>query len=399
LKKCLSKFIFYQSHKDKITRKKGFFDKKSNFIIYFSGDSKSRSKRGDCMRLLSVDQLEEGMIIGEDIIGNYGIMFLMKGTILTARYIQGIKRLGLDYVYVLESQRDSGSESGEKNQVVIASMKLNKAYNKALDRFKSVYQNVGMSNEIEIQKVQEAISPMLQEIISHQNILGRLRQIDIEDAYTYKHSVDVCMLSVMIGKWLNLTPEMLNHLAVSALLHDIGKSKIPLEILNKPGKLTAEEFELVKKHTIFGYEMIKNSTEIPEIAYGILQHHERMDGTGYPYGLKGEDIHLFGRIIAVADIFDTMTSERVYKKKESPFKTAELLGDNRFGELDPYICSVFLDNISKFYVGNIVRLNTGEIGEVILVHKNIPTRPLIRIGEKFIDLSQQYEYEIMEIIV
>ncbi len=351
------------------------------------------------MRLLSVDQLEEGMIIGEDIIGNYGIMFLMKGTILTARYIQGIKRLGLDYVYVLESQRDSGSESGEKNQVVIASMKLNKAYNKALDRFKSVYQNVGMSNEIEIQKVQEAISPMLQEIISHQNILGRLRQIDIEDAYTYKHSVDVCMLSVMIGKWLNLTPEMLNHLAVSALLHDIGKSKIPLEILNKPGKLTAEEFELVKKHTIFGYEMIKNSTEIPEIAYGILQHHERMDGTGYPYGLKGEDIHLFGRIIAVADIFDAMTSERVYKKKESPFKTAELLGDNRFGELDPYICSVFLDNISKFYVGNIVRLNTGEIGEVILVHKNIPARPLIRIGEKFIDLSQQYEYEIMEIIV
>ncbi|HHY90528.1 MAG TPA: HD-GYP domain-containing protein [Clostridiales bacterium] len=352
------------------------------------------------MRFLSVDQLEEEMIIGEDIVGNHGIMFLWKGTILTERYIQGLKRLGVDYVYVMDSQTDHGSESDEKNKVVITSMKLNKAYHKALDTFKSVYQNVGMSNEVEIQKVQEVVSPMLEEIISNQNILGRLRQIDIEDDYTYKHSVEVCMLSVMIGKWLNLSSEQLSQLAISALLHDIGKSKIPLEILNKPGKLTAEEFELVKKHTIFGYEMIKNAGDIPEsIAYGILQHHERRDGSGYPYGLKGEEIHLFGRIIAVADIFDAMTSERVYKRKESPFKTAEILEDSRFKKLDPHICSVFLDNISKFYVGNIVRLNTGEIGEVVLVHKNVPTRPLVRVGEKFIDLSKQYEYEIEEIIV
>lgn len=343
------------------------------------------------MKLLLVDELKEGMILGEDIIGKYDILFASSGTILNDTIIEGIKKLDIKYVYVVQND--------ENDRVVIVDKNLNKEYKKALDHFKNIYFNVKIGRKIVIEELSEVLDSLIKAIIKDTNILGRLRQMEINDLYTYKHSIDVCVIATTIGKWMGLSEKELNKIAIAGLLHDIGKSKIPNEILNKPEKLTNEEYELMKTHALEGYNILKNTENISEeVLYGVLQHHERVDGKGYPLGLKDEEIHVCAKIISVADVYDAMTSNRVYRNKTSPFKVAELIFKDSFGHLDPYISNLFLRKISQFYVGNIVKLSNGEIGKVILVNKFNPTRPLVKTKNGFIDLSKNYSYEIIDII-
>ncbi|MFZ5966182.1 MAG: HD-GYP domain-containing protein [Bacillota bacterium] len=349
------------------------------------------------MRLVRVDELQEGMIIAEDIVGKYDIMLLTSGTIISYNHIENLRKLDIKFVYVMEKEIED--EEIKKDDIIIIDREINKEYNKTMDSFKNVYKSFGSGKKMEVEVVEQAITPLIAEVVKNNNVLGRLRQIEVNDEYTYKHSVDVCMLATMMGKWMGYSEDELRKLSMSALLHDIGKAKIPIEILNKPDKLTVEEFEIIKKHTVYGYEMAKCMPNIhSDVFYGILQHHERMDGSGYPFGVKGDKIHEYAKIIGIADVFDAMTSNRVYKEKESPFKVAELIVENSFGILDPVIANVFLSNISKFYVGNIVKLNTGQTGEIILVNRESPTRPLVKINEEFVDLSKDYHYEIVDVI-
>ncbi|AOT68674.1 HD-GYP domain-containing protein [Geosporobacter ferrireducens] len=355
------------------------------------------------MKRIHIDELCEGMILGEDIVGKYDIVLLTSGTILTDKQIDNLKKIHLNYVYVMETD-DANIESGINNQseapsVIIVDRKLNIEYHKSMKSFKDMYHNLGLGKKIEKEVVDKSVKPLIDEVLSHNNILGRLRQIETGDAYTFNHSMGVCVLSTMIGKWLDYSSSDLNKLATAALLHDVGKGKIPAEILNKPGPLTTEEFEIIKKHSVFGYEMVKGTEGIDhDICCGILQHHERMNGSGYPFGIKGDRIHEFAKIIAIADIFDAMTSNRVYKTKESPFKVAEILAENSFASLDPYIANVFLSNISKFYVGNIVKLSTGEVGEIVLLNQQMPTKPLVKTENGFVDLLKFKEIEIVDVI-
>ncbi|QZY56357.1 HD-GYP domain-containing protein [Crassaminicella profunda] len=350
------------------------------------------------MKVINVQDLKEGMILAQDIIGKSDLLFLTRGTKLIDEHIQRIQNMDIIYVYIGEQDEIKGQKSLSKFSIKI-DKKLNEQYNKSLVSFKTVYEEVSLGKKLESEIIQESVSPLIEEVMTDNNILARLRSMEIVDDYTYKHSINVCILSTMIGKWLNYSEDDLNKLAIAGMLHDIGKSRIPKEILNKPGKLSINECQIMKGHATLGYEMLQEQDEISfDICCGALQHHERMDGKGYPLGVKGEKIHEFARIIAVADIFDAMTSERVYKNKESPFKVAELIAQDRFGALDPYITNQFLWNISKFYVGNIVKLNTGDIGEIVLINKQMPTRPLVKIGNEFIDLNKHPQYEILEVM-
>lgn len=344
------------------------------------------------MRRLEVEELKEGMILAEDILGNHDIIYATSGTILSESIIEGLKNLDMKFIYIIDKYDDD-------NKPIIVDKSLQKSYSKTINRFKDIYFNVKVGKRIVVDEIEASTKPLIDEVLKSNNILGKLRQIQVNDDYTYRHSINVCLISTMIGKWLGLKQEDLNRLAIAGLLHDIGKSKIPSAILNKPDKLTDEEFKIMKTHTTLGYRIIKETKDISiDIQCGVLQHHERIDGKGYPLGLGENKIHMFAKIIAVADVYDAMTSERVYKHKESPFKVAELIFENSFGHLDAEIANTFLKKISQFYVGNIIRLNTGEIAEIVLINNSAPTRPLIRIEDKFVDLSKDYFYEIIDII-
>lgn len=221
---------------------------------------------------------------------------------------------------------------------------------------------------------------IMDELLSSGNILSNLSQIKSVDDYTFEHSVNVCILSLLAGIGLGYGMSQLKDLATGALLHDIGKLKVPAEILKKPQKLTPEEFEEIKKHTEYGYEILKNNKNISKvsafIAYG---HHERFDGTGYPLQLKGDNIHQYARIVAVADVYDALTSDRVYRKKVRAHEVVEYILSLSVNQFDRDAVKSFISYIALYPVGTGVVLNTKACGLVVKANRNLPTRPIVRI--------------------
>lgn len=213
--------------------------------------------------------------------------------------------------------------------------------------------------------------------------------------------MNVSIISIALGNWLHYSLGDLRLLAMSGLLHDLGKMKISNMILDKPGKLTPKEFEIMKKHPLYGYNYLKDAIGISKIVTNaVLQHHEREDGSGYPLKIKGDQIHPYAKILAIADVFDAITSNKSYSEKKNPFYAQEIIQSDSFSKLDPGICYTFLKNLSKMYIGKAVLLTDGTIGEIVYIHANAPTRPVIKVDEEnYVDLSTNRSIDVQEMIL
>ena len=234
---------------------------------------------------------------------------------------------------------------------------------------------------------------ILSDLLNFMNVLKPL------DDSTFAHSLNVSIIGIVIGNWLGMSEAELSDLATAGLLHDVGKTQIDEKILEKPSKLTEEEFEEMKKHPALGYKMVENMVGVNDnIRNSVLMHHERIDGSGYPLGLKDEGIPLFPKIIAIADIYDAMTSNRPYRDKMCPFDVIRDFEMHTFGKLDTKALTTFLSNIANSYKGDFVELSNGEIGEVVFINPNRIWQPIIRVGEEFVDLSTSKDISIKEII-
>lgn len=232
--------------------------------------------------------------------------------------------------------------------------------------------------------------------ISMFDMLHNSRQINDS---TYAHSINVAIISRMIGMWMNYDEEALDTLTLGGLLHDIGKCKIPAEILNKPGRLTAEEYAIIKTHPTLGYEMIKNQSISTRVKRIVLSHHERCDGTGYPMGLSGEDIDDYANIIGIADIYDAMTANRCYRDGVCPFEVISIFESDGLGQFKPQFITIFLERIANTYIGNNVLLSNGSIGKIVLINKGKLTRPVVQTSDnRFIDLDKNPDVYIQAII-
>ncbi|MNZ78344.1 Cyclic di-GMP phosphodiesterase response regulator RpfG [compost metagenome] len=272
-------------------------------------------------------------------------------------------------------------------------------FQETVSKSKELFQYISFSHKVPLTEISEEILPAIHDVSQHRDIFELIEVVRAKDDYTYQHNIGVGVLSTLIGRWMNLGEAELSVLSLAATLHDVGKIKIPIEILNKPGKLTDDEYELIKKHTVYGYDMLKETSgSNPLIARVALQHHEREDGGGYPLGLKKHNIELFSSIVAVADIFHAMSSERPYHEPLSFHDIITQMEHGRFGELNPHIVSVFIENIMQKTVGQQVVLTDGRRGEVVLLNPHRINTPLIKIDEQFIDLSQEEGLRIKEII-
>ena len=225
------------------------------------------------------------------------------------------------------------------------------------------------------------VSRQLVDIIeSNSQIMLNIFDLKLYDDYTYNHSLGVATISIAIGAALRLNKHDLCELGLCALMHDIGKTKIPIEIINKPAKLTPEEFAVIKTHPSLGAEfLIENHLVNDKINEGVLSHHEKYDGTGYPNGLTGKDISLYGRIISVADVFDALTSARPYHAPVPPQDGIEYIMGGSGKSFDEQIVNAFLQKISPYPVGSCVKLSNGEIAIVVRQRKSCPLRPKIRL--------------------
>lgn len=345
------------------------------------------------MALLSIDEVKVGMVLNKDIENEKtGAILLASGTVLNRKNILTLKYLNIKYV-------DVYTDKNKDDFLIIDDDGFKEKYETFSNKARTIMNNARFGNKLAVNEIGELMNDMIDEVTKSNNILGRLRQIEEDNDYTFQHSLDVCMLATMIGKWLGYSKIELKQLSLAALFHDIGKVKIPDSIINKPGKLLEREFELVKKHTILGFNILNETIGISKnVAFGALQHHEREDGSGYPLGVKSNKIHEYAKIIAICDIFDAMTTDRIYRKKQSPFLVAEHISSDSFSTLDPRISMVFINNISKFYVGNIVKLSNGDIGEIVYINPQLPTRPLVKVEDHFIDLLTVKDLYVEDVI-
>jgi putative nucleotidyltransferase with HDIG domain len=341
-------------------------------------------------------ELKPGMIIAEDIYSSDYILLIAKNTIINKSIIEKFIQLNIAVVSVMEDINkaepiDSIYERDRKQFIQI--------YENSLSIVRHLVDDVRLGNNIDIDSVKESAQALLSTALKNNSIIGRLRLVKNKDEYTYTHSVNVALLAMMIGNWMKLPELDIYQLGCAGLLHDIGKAKIEDDVLNKPSKLSAEEFARMKRHTIEGFKLLCEIPGLPgDVMFAALSHHERFDGQGYPLELKGEHTHLYARIIAVADVYDAMTSKRIYRDKVSPFLVAKQIINDRFGILDPRISQIFLDNICNLYVGARVELSSGLVGDVIFIDPNIIDRPIIACEHGIIDLKKITGIEIVDIV-
>lgn len=323
------------------------------------------------MRKILVGKVKEGMVLGRTLYSYDGNILLNAGIVLKNSYISKLSDLGIREVYV----EDEISRDIVLNDVISEETRF-----EARISIKNAMDSIRYGNSLDVKPIRNSVCKMIDELMDVKDTMVNLQDLKSNDLYTFSHSVNVCVLSLITGISMKFDEEKLRELGIGAMLHDVGKIRIPSEILNKPESLTAEEFNIVKKHTSYGYELLKKSMVLSTYAsYIALTHHERYDGEGYPLGLRGEEIHEFARIVSVADVYDAITSDRVYKKRININEAVEFLigmGDHQF---DYNIVRNFIEHITIYPPGTCVLLNEGEKAIVVDVNKRYPNRPIIRI--------------------
>lgn len=348
----------------------------------------------DYMRIekVSISECSEGDILATDVLNKNGVILVAKDTVMNEYIKERLIELGIESVNIYYSL-------GGLNNRDTSYIKFKRDYKEIAIETKNIIQGLVAGKPLNYKDISNICNKIYKNINQNNNIIRCMAEIKSVDNYTYNHCVNVAFYSMLIGKWLYLSDIEINYIIQSGLLHDIGKSKIPSEILNKGGILTKEEYEIIKGHTTLGYRMVEDIHEIDsDIKKAILQHHERIDGSGYPFSISKNRINLYARIVAVADVFDAMTSDRAYKKKVTPFETFEMFQTVGIGIFDTKVLKTFLKNIAAHLVGANVLLNNGEIGEVIFVPLHNLTSPIVKVSKRYLDISRENDIKILSMI-
>lgn len=260
-------------------------------------------------------------------------------------------------------------------------MRVAKAvYDDSLNFARSFVQDVRLGRQVEYEKAQPLVEGIIDSVMRNEDALIGMKQLRASDEYTFTHSINVTVLSTIFGKYMGLSRKDLDELGRAALFHDVGKAKIPNSILNKPDRLTDAEFTVIKSHPIRGFELIHALHKASnEILKGILEHHEKHDGHGYPGGLAGGTVSRFARIISVADVYDALTSERVYKKGMLANQALKIIFGLREKDFAPHMVDQFIKCLGIYPVGSLVKLSSGLSAVVTGANQIHPLEPVVKI--------------------
>jgi len=334
------------------------------------------------MRLISLDVLKPGMVIAKTIWNEAGRPLLQKDVVVTESIINRLNQLYIKYVYI----DDEISKGIEVNESIPVEMRL-AAVNKITESFHQL-KGVGGKKASYILDRQSAeignlVDDILGSILSNSEMLTVLTDSFLYDEYLYQHSFQVALYSIAIAKELNYSRSELKTIGIGALLHDVGKLQIPTSILLEPGRLTDEEYETMKQHTTYGFDILRNLHTVSLlVAHCAFQHHERLDGSGYPRGLVERDIHPYAKIIAVADVFDAVTSDRVYRNKMLPSQGIELIQSGSGITFDIEVVEALKRSIVHYPNGTMVLLSDGRRGIIAKQSLNHSSLPFVRIFEE-----------------
>lgn len=364
---------------------------------------------------LRISELRPGMKVGKDIYSQFDELIIGKDSILTARGINRLESYRIAEVVIkFEDKKEVAKEKIEsikeelqpKYQTASEKMKQSesfkqfyKTFNETLKVTEKVMDDIAFrSTEINA----TLIDSMIDRVVNVSNngifIFDMLHCMRELDDLTYAHSMSVALICKVFGEWLHLPKEEVDVLKMAGFFHDIGKVKVPKEILNKKDKLTPSEYEIVKKHAEFGYDILKDKNLDQRVILTALMHHEKCDGSGYPNGLVREQIEDFAKIVAIADSYEAMTANRCYREAICPFDVIEEFESNALQHYEPKYILPLMEMIAQSYIGNNVVLSNGVKGEVILINKQSLGRPMIKVEDNYIDLSKDRSLKIVQVI-
>lgn len=330
------------------------------------------------MRRVSIDSVRPGMVNAKNIYSADGRNLLAKGVAINEFHIRRLKELGVYSLYV---------QDGIVDDIVLPKVINEKTRVEMVRAVHNVFTNLNSDRAINTRAIQNVIGNIIEEIFLNSDVLVQMTDIRSFDDYTFNHSINVCLISLMIGVTLSFSESKLRELGVGALLHDVGKIRLNKAIIDKPGTLTPWEYEEIKKHTVYGFEILKNYFEISlRSSHVAFQHHERNDGSGYPRGLLSKEIHEYARIVSVVDVYDAMISDRSYRSAFSFSRALEEIKRHIGIKFDPEVVAALMKNVARYPVGTIVQLSNGDIGVVIDVSKRNQERPVVR---RFMDRSRR----------
>jgi putative nucleotidyltransferase with HDIG domain len=334
------------------------------------------------MRLISIDVLKEGMVVGRTIWNEAGHPLLHKDVIVTNRIVERLRELNIQYLYI----EDKASKGIVVEEMVTPTKRI-QAVKNITESFEEVKKAKSSQASYVLDQQSKVIGLIVEDlmntIIDSDELLMILTDAYLYDEYIYQHSFQVAMYAITIAKEMGYCYEDIRLIGIGAILHDVGRLFIPSEILLKPAKITDEEYEVIKQHARFGFDLLRNLHSVSLlVAHCAFQHHERIDGSGYPRGLVDFEIHPFAKIIAVADVFDALTSTRVYRKNMLPKEAIAIIEEHRGIKFDARVVDAFKRSVVHYANGTNVLLNDGRRGIISKQNLIDACRPWVRVFEE-----------------
>ena len=334
---------------------------------------------------MPIEQLRPGMKIDHPVVDRLDKILVAHGVTLDRHMIDAILRRGIANVYIqVDEDLDESVQISPAAQENIdklrtedrAKVTLSASVRKRVSEgIQYIYTNT--EDPALIQTTDNIADSLMSAIQTNNAVAIDISSLKTSDEYTFKHSVDVATISMVIAKKMGMSDEDIHQIGVTGLLHDLGKTKIPPEILNKPNRLNDEEFAIMRQHSVYGYRIIQHHTELSmDVKLGVLQHHEKVNGTGYPMAISGDKICPYAKILTVADIYDALVTERPYKLALSQREAIETIM-SMTQELELSTMESFLQSMILYPVDSIVKLSNGERGRVVKNSSNHILRPTV----------------------
>ena len=364
-------------------------------------------------RVLTINA-KEGMVVAGDVYTTNNHLVISRGTVLDKEIIERLKYYSIFDFFIEEDKTNklSSYSQDELERMIFQEYNIETGsyYQKIkeseeFEAFERMFQDsvhdiktcinevVSKSGEVKVEQLLYSVKRITDDFKPDVSLFDMLHCIEGYDDLTYIHSVNVALICRVIGMWLGYPEEECDVLTISGLFHDIGKVMIPKEVIGKPGRLTATEYAVVQTHTIHGYNLLKDLDLDERIKLATVQHHERCDGKGYPFKHRYNDIDPFSRIVSIADVYDAMTSNRIYRKGICPFEVISIFEDS-MDAYDPKVLFVFLEKIANSYVNADVVLNGDMEGKIVMINKFALVRPGVLVGGAYVDLAHQSNMNI-----
>lgn len=354
------------------------------------------------MQRVRTSNLIPGMVSAEDVYSYNNQLIVPKGTELTDKVITRLEFYSVlaihveDEIHSVSEPYDNSETSTSSDEVLFSSAPEGVSYServKATTQFKefkksyienteslksNLHALIKSNSPIDTIGMITSVTNLIPDNSTFIGIFDMLHNMRDFDDMTYAHSMNVSLICNIFGKWLSLSDNDIHVLTLAGLLHDVGKLTIPEQIVKKPSKLTDSEYNIIKTHTLHGYNILKNQNIDDRIKNAALMHHEREDGSGYPLGYKGKKIDYFAKIVSIADVYDAMTAARVYRGPLCPFKVISIFEQEGFQKYDSAMILTFLEHICDTYLNNRVQLSNGVQGDIVMINKNTLSKPMIK---------------------